>query len=271
MANNKKGNLWILISLCVACIIMSTVVYVALYAKTHDYFVAIISALGVALFACVCVWQIFTQLENMVPKSERERIKAEKQAEEERKKQLAEEPGQEHAPDHEEEAIPVEPCDAQATYFAGVQYHDKMQAACAKKKLVTIEEYVRFIMAPFVESKDMDYLWTGIRAFVESPLCEVTPFTRFKIQLGTYDVKHLIWNIACRLGYGKGQPYNSVNCAKFIRAFFPTICQYNNAPMDISSLQNLTLTSTKEKLHLDYPDPDKFGFHIPGQLGLPTE
>ena len=90
MVNNKKGNLWLLISLWVACIIMSTVVYVALYDKTHDYFIAIISTVGIAVFACACVWQIFSQLENMVPKSERERIKAEKLAEEARKKQLAE-------------------------------------------------------------------------------------------------------------------------------------------------------------------------------------
>lgn len=90
MVNNKKGNLWLLISLWVACIIMSAVVYVALYDKTHDYFIAIISTIGIAVFACACVWQIFSQLENMVPKSERERIKAEKLAEEARKKQLAE-------------------------------------------------------------------------------------------------------------------------------------------------------------------------------------
>lgn len=90
MVNNKKGNLWLLISLWVACIIMSTVVYVALYDKTHDYFIAIISTIGIAVFACACVWQIFSQLENMVPKSERERIKAEKLAEEARKKQLEE-------------------------------------------------------------------------------------------------------------------------------------------------------------------------------------
>ena len=90
MVSNKKGNLWLLISLWVACIIMSTVVYVALYDKTHDYFIAIISTVGIAVFACACVWQLFSQLENMVSKSERERIKAEKLAEEARKKQLAE-------------------------------------------------------------------------------------------------------------------------------------------------------------------------------------
>lgn len=98
MANNKKGNLWILISVCLGCIIMSTVVYVAMLAFTHDYFVAIICAVCVATFACVCVWQVFTQLENLVPKKERERIKAEQLAEEERKRQLAERPEPEPVP-----------------------------------------------------------------------------------------------------------------------------------------------------------------------------
>ena len=65
---------------------MSTVVYVELYDKTHDYFIAIISTVGIAVFACACVWQIFSQQENMVPKSERECIKADKLAEEVRKR-----------------------------------------------------------------------------------------------------------------------------------------------------------------------------------------
>ena len=38
-----------------------------------------------------------------------------------------------------------------------------MQAADAQKKGVTIEEYVRFIMAPFIEDKHMDDLWKELR------------------------------------------------------------------------------------------------------------
>lgn len=365
MVNNKKGNLWLLISLWVACIIMSTVVYVALYDKTHDYFIAIISTVGIAVFTCACVWQIFSQLENMVPKSERERIKAEKLAEEARKKQLAEvqshevtrpEPQQPqivvqntivnqheiinevntevvnnvvnditnnnvniaeavadsssasiasaaadaYAESHpventkptestpsgnttetptdesesasvKEEAPTVEPCDANATYLAGIKYHEKIQAADAQKKVVAIEEYVRFIMAPFIEDKHMDDLWKELRGFIENPKYEPTPFTKFKVTLNSFDVRHLIWNIATRLGYGKWKPYNSENCAVFILRLFPDICQYNGVPMDISSLQNLTATSENENIHLDRPDSKQFGFHIPGQLGEEKE
>ena len=43
-------------------------------------FLAITITVAVAI--TLCVWHIFTQLENMVPKSERERIKAERLAEE---------------------------------------------------------------------------------------------------------------------------------------------------------------------------------------------
>src|SRR5574344_1911977 len=85
----KKDNYWILISLWMACIIMSTLVYVAMNAATHNTFLSFTATVAVAVIACICVWQIFTQLDNMVPKSERERIKAEKLAEEERKKLLA--------------------------------------------------------------------------------------------------------------------------------------------------------------------------------------
>ena len=94
MANNKKGNLWILILVCVGCIIISTVAYVAMKASVQSEFLAVTVTLAVAIALCVCAWQIFTQLESMVPKSERERINAEKLAEEQageaRKKQLAE-------------------------------------------------------------------------------------------------------------------------------------------------------------------------------------
>lgn len=45
-------------------------------------FLAITIPVAVAITLCVCAWQIFTQLENLVPKSER--IKAEKLAEEAR-------------------------------------------------------------------------------------------------------------------------------------------------------------------------------------------
>lgn len=51
-------------------------------------FLAITITVAVAI--TLCVWHIFTQLENMVPKSERERIKAERLAEEARRKQIAE-------------------------------------------------------------------------------------------------------------------------------------------------------------------------------------
>lgn len=365
MANNKKGNLWILILVCMGCIIISTVAYVVMKARMQSEFLAITVTVAVAITLCVCVWQIFTQLENMVPKSERERIKAEKLAEEARKKQLAEvqshkvshpEPQQPqivvqntivnqheiinevntevvnnvvnditnnnvniaeavadsssasiasaaadaYAESHpvensksteatpsgnttetptddselasvKEEAPTVEPCDANATYLAGIKYHEKMQAADAQKKVVTIEEYVRFIMAPFIEDKYMDDLWKELRGFIENPKYEPTPFTKFKVTLNSFDVRHLIWNIATRLGYGKWKPYNSENCAVFILRLFPDICQYNGVPMDISSLQNLTATSENENIHLDRPDSKQFGFHIPGQLGEEKE
>ena len=365
MANNKKGNLWILILVCMGCIIISTVAYVVMKARMQSEFLAITITVAVAITLCVCAWQIFTQLENMVPKSERERLKAEKLAKEACKKQLTEvqshevsrpesqqpqivvqntivnqheiinevntevvnnvvnditnnnvniaeavadsssasiasamadayaeshpkentkptetapsgttteTPAEESEPVSDKEEAPiVEPCDANATYLAGIKYYEKMQAVDAQKKLVTIEQYVRFIMAPFVEDKYMDDLWKELRGFIENPKYEPTPFTQFKVTLNSFDVRHLIWNIVTRLGYGKGQPYNGDNCADFILALFPTICQYNGVPMERSSLKNLTLESQNENIHLDRPIPKQFGFHIPEQLSEEKE
>jgi uncharacterized membrane protein YhiD involved in acid resistance len=105
----KKDNYWILISLWMACIIMSTLVYVAMNAATHNTFLSFTATVAVAVIACICVWQIFTQLDNMVPKSERERIKAEKLAEEERKRQLANQQATEIAkPEQTQQPIQIE-------------------------------------------------------------------------------------------------------------------------------------------------------------------
>ena len=368
MNKDKSEKYFILSAILGGCILISYLVFVIVRNGTHDIAFASICFAVVAIALCGGTFHIFNKLYNIVPKSERERIKAEEQAEEARKQQLAEvqsrevshpEPQQPQQPQiivqntivnqneivnevntevvnnvvnditnnnvniaeaaadsssasvasseaeadayaeshptekarpkesaptdspaeestdeqgQTSEEIPtVEPCDAAATYLAGIRYHEKKQAADARMKLVAIENYVRFIMSPYIEDKYMDDLWKELNAFAENPKCKPTPFTQFKVTLSTFDVKHLVWNIATRLGYGKGKPYNSENCAVFIKALFPTICQYNGVPMDISSLQNLTATSPNEKIHLDYPDPERFGFHIPGQLGEEKE
>ena len=357
---DKSEKYFILSAILGGCILISYLVFVIVKNGTQDIAFASICFAIVAMALCGGAYHIFNKLYNLVPKSERERIKAEKLAEEARKKQLAEvqshevtrpEPQQPqivvqntivnqheiinevntevvnnvvnditnnnvniaeavadsssasiasaaadaYAESHpvensksteatpsgnttetptdesepasvKEEAPTVEPCDANATYLAGIKYHEKIQAADAQKKVVTIEEYVRFIMAPFIEDKHMDDLWKELRGFIENPKYEPTPFTKFKVTLNSFDVRHLIWNIVTRLGYGKGQPYNGDNCADFILALFPTICQYNGVPMERSSLKNLTLESPNENIHLDRPVPRQFGFHIPGQL-----
>lgn len=52
------------------CIIISTVAYVVMKARVQSEFLAITITVAVAITFCVCVWQIFTQLENMVLWSE---------------------------------------------------------------------------------------------------------------------------------------------------------------------------------------------------------
>ena len=257
---DKSEKYFILSAILGGCILISYLVFVIVKNGTQDTAFASICFAIVAVALCGGAYHIFNKLYNLVPKSERERIKAEKLAEEARQKQLAEvqsrevsrpEPQQPqivvqntivnqheiinevntevvnnvvnditnnnvniaeavadsssasiasaaadaYAESHpventkptestpsgnttetptdesesasvKEEAPTVEPCDANATYLAGVKYHEKMQAADAQKKVVTIEEYVRFIMAPFIEDKHMDDLWKELRGFI---------------------------------------------------------------------------------------------------------
>ena len=90
---NKKDNsekYFILSAILGGCILISYLVFVIVKNGTQDTAFASICFAIVAVALCGGAYHIFNKLYNMVPKSERERIKAEKLAEEARKKQLAE-------------------------------------------------------------------------------------------------------------------------------------------------------------------------------------
>ncbi|MBQ0063187.1 MAG: hypothetical protein KBS94_04045, partial [Prevotella sp.] len=87
---DKSEKYFILSAILGGCILISYLVFVIVKNGTQDTAFASICFAIVAVALCGGAYHIFNKLYNLVPKSERERIKAEKLAEEARKKQLAE-------------------------------------------------------------------------------------------------------------------------------------------------------------------------------------
>ena len=147
-------------------------------------------------------------------------------------------------------------------YRQGCDDFYRNQAAHRKEQLDKIVEYLHFTMAPFIKQDDMETFCAEIMSFAINPAYEPKPFVGLKGTLTSFDVRHLIWNITARLGLGKGKPYSVELCINFIRTMFPDLCK----DLDNSTLKNLRVTSTSDKIHIDLPDKDGISFHIPQSI-----
>ena len=140
-------------------------------------------------------------------------------------------------------------------YRQGCDDFYRNQAAHRKEQLDKIVEYLHYTMAPFIKQDDMETFCAEIMSFAINPTYKPKPFVGL-------DVRHLIWNITSRLGLGKGKAYSVELCINFIRTMFPDLCR----DLDNSTLKNLRVTSTSDKIHIDLPGKDGISFHIPQSI-----
>lgn len=147
-------------------------------------------------------------------------------------------------------------------YRQGCDDFYRNQAVHRKEQLDKIVEYLHYTMAPFIKQDDMEAFCSEIMSFAINPAYEPKPFVGLKGTLTSFDVRHLIWNITARLGLGKGKPYSVELCINFIRTMFPDLCK----DLDNSTLKNLRVTSTSDKIHIDLPGKDGISFHIPQSI-----
>lgn len=145
-----------------------------------------------------------------------------------------------------------------ALYKKGCDDYYQNVAAQKKEQLDIIAAYLHYIMAPFIKQEEMDSFCSEIMSFAINPDYLPKPWKGLKGTLTSFDVRHLIWNIAVRLGLGKGKPYSVETCINFIRTMFPDLCE----DLDSSTLKNLRVTSTTEKIHIDEPGNDGLSFHV---------
>ena len=147
-------------------------------------------------------------------------------------------------------------------YRQGCDDFYRNQAAHRKEQFDKIMEYLHYTMAPFIKQDDMETFCAEIMSFAINPTYKPKPFVGLKGTLTSFDVRHLIWNITARLGLGKGKPYSVELCINFIRTMFPDLCK----DLDNSTLKNLRVTSTSDKIHIDLPGKDGISFHIPQSI-----
>ena len=171
-------------------------------------------------------------------------------------------------PDKEPSTASTAP--ANSTYQQGIDDFYQIQAECQKRKLDTIHEYLLYIMSPFVYEEDMDEFCTDLLRFaMDHNYRPEVEWKRYKTKLSSFDVRHLVWSIAIRLGLGKGKVYSNDDCACYIERRFASLCvTASGEPLSHSTLRNLTVTSNSDQIHCDIQGEDGLLFHIPSQLGV---
>ena len=157
-----------------------------------------------------------------------------------------------------------------STYQQGIDDFYQSQAESQKKKLDTIHEYLLYIMSPFVYEEDMDEFCTDLLRFaMDHNYRPEVEWKRYKTKLSSFDVRHLVWSIAARLGLGKGKVYSNDDCACYIEHRFASLCvTASGEPLSHNTLRNLTVTSNSDQIHCDIQGADGLLFHIPSQLGV---
>lgn len=171
-------------------------------------------------------------------------------------------------PDKEPSIVSAAPISS--TYQQGIDDFYQSQAESQKKKLDTIHEYLLYIMSPFVYEEDMDEFCTDLLRFaMDHNYRPEVEWKRYKTKLSSFDVRHLVWSIATRLGLGKGKVYSNDDCACYIERRFASLCvTASGEPLSHSTLRNLTVTSNSDQIHCDIQGADGLLFHIPSQLGV---
>ena len=171
-------------------------------------------------------------------------------------------------PDNEPSTVAT--ASASSTYQQGIDDFYQSQAESQKKKLDTIHEYLLYIMSPFIYEEDMDEFCTDLLRFaMDHNYRPEVEWKRYKTKLSSFDVRHLVWSIAIRLGLGKGKVYSNDDCACYIERRFASLCvTASGEPLSHSTLRNLTVTSNSDQIHCDIQGEDGLLFHIPSQLGV---
>lgn len=133
----------------------------------------------------------------------------------------------------------------------------EIERVVEKRKIVdSIIEYACETMPSFISVVSIENLCEEIRKWCENPTYEPAEI-ELRERLSTNDLCHFIWNIGERLGRYNG--YDEECRAKYVKNLFALAL----SDVEVTSLKNMTKTSSTDRIHLDRPNRDDNSFHYP--------
>ena len=169
------------------------------------------------------------------------------------------------------EAEPVIPIQVQAAdlelYAKRAEEVRVETEAERQQKKDTIMNYVRYVMPIILKEEDMQVFCLEIQGWLDNsgykPIGRSWKWkedAKFKVK--HLDVRHLIWNIAVRMGMSDG--YNTMVCACFLKQMFPDLCK---DVKDTTLSQCLKADPNKGNITIDEPDDNSYTFHYGKEEG----
>ena len=122
----------------------------------------------------------------------------------------------------------------------------------------SIHGYIYSVTASLLEQEEVKLLWQEIKQWIGDPdyiPIDTKKWHWKKEDVSSYDVRHLIWNIAVRMGWNK---YNTAICASFTKELFPELCGKIEAE---TLMRNMKAKAREGYIKIDMPDeynPIKF-------------
>lgn len=136
-----------------------------------------------------------------------------------------------------------------------------------QQKKDAIMNYVRYVMPVILKEEDMQVFCLEIQGWLDNS--GYKPIGRnwkwredAKFKVKHLDVRHLIWNIAVRMGMSDG--YNTMVCACFLKKMFPDLCK---DVKDTTLSQCLKADPNKGNITIDEPDDNSYAFHYGKEEG----
>ena len=129
------------------------------------------------------------------------------------------------------------------------------------QKRADIMNYVNYVLPTILKEEDIPVFCLEIEGWLDDS--GYNPIGRnwkwkedAKYKVKHLDVRHLIWNIAVRMGMSNG--YNTMVCACFLKNMFPDLCK---DVKDTTLSQCLTADANKGNIVLDKPEASSYAFH----------
>ena len=126
-----------------------------------------------------------------------------------------------------------------------------------------MKEYVYWVVSPLLDESDLLPFWLELEQWIESPSHHPkSRMWKWKVKVTNLDMRHLIWNIAKRMGMENG--YGTKVCGRFVMMMFPELCIKRNESRcsDDYLANNLTADGNKGFIKIDIPEPHSIAFHI---------